>query len=305
MRGWLIPYVALVMLLLLLLDAVFDHWVVTANPSAGPAKVRRLLSRAEAQEVAILGSSRAMGAFRPSLIGSHVFNYGLEGVRSDVVQLLARSLADAGPGAPIVIGLDYEMFSPGPIYLGATDNYLPSVSDPRIRELLQRTGRYRWYYSVVGLRYFGTFEYYAKALVQTRFSPTKIFDRGGACDANALPPGRMAAHVRERLAGRGLIEVDTGRARSFRKTLEDAAHRQFMLVTPPYHHTAETTRKLSAEARAFFAELERLPNVQPIRIDYGEYPDELFSDTSHVNCAGAARFSREFAAKLRALGVRP
>jgi hypothetical protein len=304
-RAWLAPYVVLLAFLLILLDTIFDRWVVTANPSAGAAKVRRLLSGRERGEVAILGSSRALGAFRPSLIGPQVFNYALEGIRSDVIEALGRASARSADNAPVVIGLDYEMFEPGTTYLGSIDNYLPSVSDARVRALLQRTGHYRWYHAVVGLRYFGTYEYYAKAWVQTRFSPTKVYDRGGACDHNALPPGRLAEHVRTRLAARDVIQLDRERARHFRKLLTDAAGRRFILVTPPYHPAAERTRRLSPEARAFFDDLQRLPNVHWVEVAYHDYPDELFSDTSHVNCAGAARFSREFATHFRALGFAP
>ncbi|HEX5669372.1 MAG TPA: hypothetical protein VFX73_11245, partial [Chitinophagaceae bacterium] len=103
-----LPYLAVIIVSLWIIDMVFKKLIVANSSSTGAYKVERILSSDNRDENPIYGSSRAEGSFVPDSLGNNYFNYGLAGVQDNVwIYFLEKELAKQRK-TPILINFDLD-----------------------------------------------------------------------------------------------------------------------------------------------------------------------------------------------------
>src|SRR6266566_2470772 len=80
-----IRFICLICLLAYAFQYFFEKKIILGSESAAAYKVNRILYRNDATEIPIFGPSTAQGDLIPDILNPHCFNYGIDGVRDNVL----------------------------------------------------------------------------------------------------------------------------------------------------------------------------------------------------------------------------
>jgi hypothetical protein len=295
---FLLPVVAGIALGCAALDPLITHGLAWCNPSFGATKVHRMFTEVHPQEVPILGSSRADGSYVPDLIHPDAWNYGIEETGYEVTRMmLERELAKPGNG-PVIINFDHSFFLP---YVPNIAHFIPEIRQPAVEACFSK--RLRWYNHVPTLRYFGVTDEYLKAFI-SKYGTGTVQSRGGIFTKHALSPAELAELARLRNASPHAWVAHPKEEQAWLNLLA-STRRTLVVVVAPYHPSYLRTDTNPEAVQRYLDRMDALPNVHVINLAAMPLPDSCFQNTTHVNWAGAVRFSKELRGQLNALGLLP
>lgn len=295
---FLLPVVAGIALGCVALDPLITHGLAWCNPSFGATKVHRMFTQVHPHEVPILGSSRADGAYVPELIHPDAWNYGIEETGYPVTRMmLAQELAKPDKG-PVIINFDHSFFAP---YTPNIAHFIPEARQAAVEACFAQ--RLHWYNHVPTLRYFGVTDEYLKAFI-SQFASGTVQSRGGIFTKHALPPAELVKLANRRNASPHAWMPHPAEEQAWLDLLASTT-RSMVVVVAPYHPSYLRSDTDPGAVQRYLDRMDALPNVQVINLATMPLPDSCFQNTTHVNWAGAVRFSKELRARLNTLGSVP
>ncbi len=282
-----LPYLAIVAVICIGLDWGIRKYVIFKTPMHGAAKINRVIEGAD--EIAIFGSSRALGSYIPDSLAPNAYNYGINGISYEVIDLFLKyETARMDHSSPIVINFDYDMFRGG---IGDPNNYIPHVNRPEFRKLLQDRDKWEIWYRLPGIRFFNSYDSYFKDYINARVGLTKVVNKGAALEKNVIPEATFDKLVEARLKQPEAWGIDSLQEAKLIAHFDARPDRKFYLVIAPYHWSYYQGFKGMDTAQAWLDKIDRRENVEVVKVDGREWPDSLFVNTTHINLKGAQRFT--------------
>ena len=293
---------------LLAAAAVSADWgltrLIARSPSLDAARIMRLASGAGRDDIPVLGASKVAADYLPDRLGPRFHAYGFASASQDVSNLLLDMALDHPSTQPVII--DFLQFALTDS--GDDRNFLPLTGRADVRAVLKRSGKWRWYYGIPGLRYFGAWDTYVAGLVTDLHSETVRMVQGHAYNLRVAPRSEAAfqAAVAKRLRTRLEWHADAQQVRDLDALVARAGARKIVLVLSPLHRTFWANATGEAAYRRVLDSLQRRHrNLVVLDFTRAPYPDSLFADTAHLTPEGAERFSAELRTALVRAKVLP
>ncbi|NET34318.1 MAG: hypothetical protein F6K19_20215 [Cyanothece sp. SIO1E1] len=279
----------------LLIHLCFERYIIFSGEVNGASKINRILNKHDEQQIPILGSSRALNHFVPSMISPNSFNYGIDGLAPDTWQFFLHEELKKEKSTAIIINFDLD----GWFYRsGAVDNYLPNYRETKhLIPDLQRS-----HYHIPLLKYYGRFEVYFKDWLNERGNFTRITDHGASFKTTQLTDSKFQQLVERRLGAPTEFTDDTKLLDSFLSLVNHTA-REIILVVSPYHSSYLESYCNLSEAQRSLSTLDTISNVHVLDFSQMDLGEEYFFDTTHLNYAGAKLFSSTLHQRLKALNL--
>lgn len=291
------PVVLLVGIIAATFTFLFEWKIILSNESCGAYKINRIITNEDANEIPILGSSRAEASFIPELLGENYFNYGLEGTQENVMLFFIKEECKKKKNSPLIIAnIDLDGIN---TKTGDLANYLYNSTHEGVKQLM--ADRYEAHFSFPFIKYIGQFENYFRYYLNNRIQLTKYSNKGAFIDKVVLPKKMMDELIEYRRKNQDVFLNEENLKEEFFKTIKANPNRQFVFVIPPYHSCYFTNYKNPEDAKAFVNELRALSNARVFDFSSVVYPDSLFINTTHLNYKGAVRFTKEFKDSLSTL----
>jgi len=292
----------------LALTAAYDRlnlWLIRASSGNDAYKMERFFGPLAPHEIPVLGSSRALAHFVPALLGTNVFNYGINGSGIGETLFLLKDLVRRNPSGLVLVNVD-------PWGFGAFDktpsafcgNYTLAASSQDVRKRLPPNvvSVADW---LPGVRFQGCLRANLANLMNARKSVTKRIDRGAVLLTTSrtkeewayldqtLRPTRFVPPSPDCRAALGeivrLVAAHGGRLRVV-----------FVIgpCSPSWRRKFENADELRTWALAFADEMSGLPISVIDLFSDTNFATEEFADATHLNCDGAVRFSSELKRRL-------
>ena len=280
-------FIALVCLLAYSFQYFFEKKIILGSESAAAYKVNRILYGNDETEIPIFGPSTAQGGLIPDLLNPHCFNYGMDGVREDVLLFFLKEECKKtrkNPHILLVLSPDGLSYS-----LGDLNNYILNSNNPDVRDLLG--ANYKLYYKMPLVKYYGQCESYFKDYLNERMMLTKYKDKGASVEKDVLTKERFNSLVEERKNTITIFKNDSGLEKAFVSLVRDHPQRTFVIIIPPVHPSYFYRYKNYDEALRFFTYLAGFPNIRVLNYSHQFYPDDYYVNTMHLNYTGAVAFN--------------
>lgn len=298
-------------------NAIFTSEYINA------AKLRRLLTETNPNEVPVFGSSKARSAFFPDSLSPRVYNYGMEKCGFDVMLFLLELELQKEKSGPVIVEFNHRSMVYAPKHTIDISTYIPNIKDPRVENFLRQNDRYEVYYKLPGFRYYGHYWDFIRVANRQKTGNTKTLNRGGIfiernpsedifnnfvesrLDAIALRhalierrdnPAKVIS--REDLMKLDYLNqyldfsYDDGLKEKFENLVAENPEREFLVVYTPQHWSELKGIENFEEITALFSDWEsRFPNLKTF--DYSSFPltDNEFKNSSHIDINGAKLFS--------------
>ena len=252
--------------------------LIRSAPGNPIAKMERLYSSPEPDEIAILGSSRALANLAPSEISPRCFNYGIDAMRMQEVMELLKVVRSRSTDAPVIVNIDPWGGFTGSKFYG--DYRL--VPQSRRLSLGDR---------LPGLRFFGSLRKNLVSAIEERRMVTKKIDRG----ARLVLTSRTPEEWKVINAKGGVMQFVSNPEKEdeFVSLLSSFAPRRVILVVGPC--ASQWTSRFSTHTKlnSFLSRCSNLANVSVANHFWStEFPDADFTDPTHLNINGARKLSR-------------
>jgi hypothetical protein len=280
-------FVVLVIILAVLFQYFFEKKIILSTQSSSAYKIDRILHSDDEDEIPIFGASRAQGSFIPDVIGKDFFNYGIDGIRDNVVLFFLEQECKKEKHTPYVL-MTFELDG----YknsLGDLNSYILNSGNKEVRALLGND--YRFYYKIPFIKYFGKYESYFKDYLNERMMLTKYKDKGASIEKLTLTKARFDGLVADRKNTETVFENDSLLEKQYIQLFKQHTDRTFILIIPPYHSSYFVQYKNYDEALNFLSYLTTFPNIIVLNYSHHFYTDECYSNTTHLNYKGAYAFS--------------
>ncbi len=283
----LVPLILVLSIVGYIFGYIFERKVILKSESGGAYKLHRIVTFTDPEETPVFGSSRAETSFIPDTLGSHYFNYGLAGTKTNVALLFMKEDCRKKKNNPyVIVNLDYDGLKNG---IGDIANYIPSATDPDIRTLLGK--EYKAFFQIPFIKYYGQFENYLRLYSSARVEFTKITNKGASLDKNILTSDDFKKVVQARLNKTEEFYSDTGLRKELFDIINSNPNRFFIFTFSPYHTSFFEHFNRADELNVFIAELKSCSNVKVLDFAKADFNDSLFLNTTHLNYKGAAVFS--------------
>ena len=261
--------------LMLLVDRV-NVYLICASSGNSAYKMKRLYENPEPDEIAIVGSSRALGNYVPSIISFRCFNYGENGMGFGEILPILRVLRERRTAAPVILNLD-----PWGVCRG-TD-----VADYR---LAPQSGKVSGWDRVWGVRFFGKLRQNLVAYLDAQRSVTRVIDRGAQLLKNNWAKEAWIA-INAKIGKVDCLSDLEGVSELIDVLRGFAPRKVYVVICPCSSHWTEMFQgrtNLAALIRA----LQSIPNVTVLNY-FGSmrFSDDDFVDPTHLNIVGARKFS--------------
>jgi hypothetical protein len=267
---------------------LFERKVILGSDVNGAYKVNRIINPTPIDEIAILGSSRAEGAFVPSILGKPFFNYGLSGAQDNVILFFIKEELRKNKTTTILINFDPEGLDSS---IGDISYYLYNASYEPVKQLLGKD--YRAIYAIPVVKYYGSFEIYSKYYLNSKLQLTKVTDHGGNFEKNVLTANKFKDLVEERLNTKTVFKNDASLAAELLSLIKSHPERKFVFVLTPCHPSYFVNFGNQNELYAYLKSLQENKNVDVLDMSKMPYPDSLYINTTHLNYTGAKVFSSQ------------
>ena len=266
----------------------FERKVILGSDINGAYKVNRIINTTQKDEIAILGSSRAEGAFIPSTLGKNFFNYGLSGAQDDVMMFFLNEELRKNKITPILINFDPEGLDSS---IGDISYYLYNASYEPVKNLMGK--EYRYFYALPVVKYYGSFEIYSKYFLNYKLQLTKATDRGGNFEKNVLTKEKFNYLIAERKSTKTEFKNDSALSIKLLSLISSYPKRQFVFVLSPCHASYFVNFSNQTALYNYLNVLQQNKNVEVIDMSKIPYPDSLYINTTHLNYTGAKVFSKQ------------
>ena len=276
--------------LILIIGWSFEKYIIFPVDVLGASKVNRILNDKYNNEVPIFGSSRAQGSYFPEFIGDDVFNYGIDGVGSNIWLFFLEQELKKDKSSDIIINFDLSGFGD---YLGSLSNYIPNYSVTK--KIIGRNKNF--VYNIPGIKYYGYYEYYFKSFLNDKFNVTKITQNGGVFEKNNLLEKKFDNLISRRFNNPDLFVYNSNAAKNFDRLIR-STKRKIFLVVAPYHYSYLSSFQNTEMADNYLNEIDNSKNVIVIDLRDEIVNKNLFFNTTHLNYDGAISFSKILKKKI-------
>lgn len=266
----------------------FERKIILGADINGAYKVNRIIHSTPNNEIAILGSSRAEGAFVPGILGKTFFNYGLSGAQDDVIMFFLNEELRKNKTTPILINFDPEGLDSS---IGDISYYLYNASYGPVKQLMGK--EYRFLYALPVVKYYGSFEIYSKYYLNYKLQLTKATDCGGNFEKNVLTEEKFRSLIKERIATKTVFKNDSALAIKLLFLIKSYPNRKFIFVLSPCHPSYFVNFINHHELLNYINVLQQNNNVSVIDMSKMSYPDSFYINTTHLNYTGAKVFSKQ------------
>jgi len=279
-----------------LLDLAVTRLIARSCPLADSYRIQHLFED-NSDAIPIFGNSRALGHYCPADMGIAAFNYGLDGTSFEVMDALLQIELAKTRTTPLIVELQFYDTEA----LGYEGNFIPFVSDPRIRGVLGHFHALHWWYFLPGFRYFGNYEFYFKSFMLLKLHIFKVSQ--GFHELTRIPPFdpvQLQEFVRQHAGmANGYFQTEDQQHRLI-ALIKEHPRRLFILTISPYHPCHFIDFKNGDRLAAFKAALSALPNVVLLDNSRQACPDNYWLDTIHLRRPAAAIYSKAVGEKIRA-----
>jgi len=284
---YLVPFLAMTVILLLLFTYLFEQKIILGSDIAGAYKVNRILNRGNDSEVAIIGSSRAQGGYIPDSICANAFNYGIDGTDINIHLMFLQRELMKHKSTPVIMNIEMEGFG---YANGDPGNYLYNSTDPMVIEATKV--HFSGIRRIPGIKYYGYFETYLKYYLNNKTNITKVTNKGGSFELNREDTTQFRMNVNRRLMWPAFFVHEGNLEKKLENLISTYPGRKIYLVIPPYHSSFTSTFLNKADFNGFLQYFDRYPNVRVIDFSEMKLADDCFYNTTHLNYKGAGIFSR-------------
>lgn len=290
----LLPVLGSIAVLCCAVDRLFLYQVIYKDTTAGSYKTHRMFDEVHGDEIPVLGSSRASGSYVPALIDPQCYNYGIEKTEHLLAKIFLQQELSKSKSTPIIINWDYEFFQDPK---GNIAHFIPSISHPVIASYVGK--ELRWFHHVPAARFFSVYDDYVKSYIGERSGSSKISN--GGFFVTFTPSTAAFARMKAERKARPFVWTDPPAKEAEWEALLRSTQRPIVLVVAPYHSAYFESFGNMEGAQAYLRKLDALPNVTVLDHGHVDCPDSCFQNTSHLNYAGACRFSTTLAQEMKAL----
>jgi len=295
----LLPLIVILSVAGLLFNYLFERMVVFNSQISGAYKVNRMIRETHADEIPILGSSRAEGGFIPDSLGKDFFNYGLSGSKYDVTLFFLEEECKKTKSRPwIILNLDLDGLLHG---LGDVGNYVPNTNYKAVKDLLG--SEYQPFFNIPFIKYYGRYESYYRDYLNEKMQLTKFTNKGASIEKNVLTKKQFDELVEQRRKSSTAFVNDSGLMQKLVGLITAHPERQFLFVISPYHESFFAQYVPDGETN-FANRLQLYKNVHLLDFSNMPLPDDMFMNTSHLNLKGAIKFNRQLRDTLTVMGVK-
>ncbi len=286
-------------IVLMLVNDSLNRHLIFSLPSSSAYKMHRLVKGYPADEVAILGSSRAETGFAPNELSPNAFNYGLSGSSfRETMFHLKCCLARPDKGVIIVNVDPYGMGTWGFCgnYRFATGTGLVESEPDRIRISLADR--------IPGVRCHGMLRRNLALLLNAKLSLTRTLENGATLQRISRLPEEwdyIIAHCESKeLKRESDLEKELGNMLS-----NNARHEVVFVVSPIATPWLERFKGMG-ELKKIKDWLSSFPHVRVLDFTDPSYGFGLseFMDLTHLNEKGARRFTALLREQLTKLSCR-
>ena len=246
--------------------------------SAG--KMARLWGNPCPEEVTVFGSSRALGHFVPSILGTNCFNYGENGMGVPEVLFLLETASRRRTDIPVIVNLDPWGFG--------------GFAHPRFvgdYRLAPQSGRLAWKEKLWGVRFYGCLRQSFTMWLNERTATTKVIESGAVIPRQSRTPEEWKVMNAKQKPWR--FARDDAGERRFEEQLKALAPRQVYVVVGPCCSRFTELYPDADSLRNYLARLAQLTNVRILNLFETEaFTDLDFFDPLHLNYQGACKFSK-------------
>lgn len=279
-------------MLCLVLDFVIIKMLV-ASPSGGAYKVHRILTETHPFEIPILGSSRALAHFVPSVINTNCFNYGLDGTGTDVICFFLEAELRKNKNTPIIINFDPWGFMSS---IGDINNYKFAYHDVGVKKLIP-AHQHSMQFLLPGVRFYGTFKSTFSTWLNQRLGITRLTDQGAQLliiEHKQSELDKMAS-----ACSPWCVEDSATIKETFFRLLK-CSKRKIYIVVGPTHISHQKQCQNIEKLNQMLTEFSRIPSVCVINTyntaDQYEWSD--WYDLIHLKADAAKHFSKQIKQKM-------
>jgi hypothetical protein len=283
----ILRFSGVVIVLALLFQYVFERKIILDSQSSGSYKINRILHPTNENEIPIFGPSTAEGALIPSLLGPDFFNYGLAGVKDDVLLFfLEQECKKVKRNPNILMVFTLDGFTYG---IGYPSNYILNSTNPDVKKLIG--DNYKFYYSIPFIKYYGQYESYFKEYLNQRMMLTKYMERGASIEKDVLTKESFDLLIEKRKNTPTWFKNDSVLEKRFVDLVQSNPNRHFIILIPPFHPSYFYQYKNYEDALHFLSWLSTFPNISVLNYSHHFYSDDCYFNTTHLNYKGAVLFN--------------
>ncbi len=294
-------YVTMLVLLTVMALSVNDlvsYKLVMSSTSNTTYKMYRLFKRSPNDEIQILGSSRAVLHFVPSLFTQKCFNYGVRGSTMHETLLHLKHAAQINSKYPIIVNLDAWGFPQDERTIFRGD-YKLVLNEPLVRETLPdelTTFSNR----CLGIRFYGELRTNIATFLYARETNSKTLDNGAVLEKVHPTEREWAVIIRETLPKESVSFYCNDIYQKILNEIYATTSRPIIWVVGPYASPWKTMFEGIKDLELFLMKQTSHPNVYTYDF-YSklDYPNSLFKDLTHLNEKGADQFTQEFITIMR------
>lgn len=285
----------------LALTVVYDQLnlrLIHASSGNDAYKMERFFSASVEEETPVLGSSRALGQYVPSTLGANVFDYGINGSGIGETLFLLKDLVKRKQAGLIIVNVDpwgFGAFDEVPIAFRG--NYTLAASSRDVRKRLPPgvVSTSGW---LPGVRFQGRLRTNLADLVNARKTVTKRVDRGAVLLMTSRTKEEWA--YLDKTLGTTRFEVPSPACRAeideilrLVATHKGRLHIAFVIgpCSPSWRRKFANAEDLRTWAQTFAEEMKGKPISVVDLFSDTDFATEEFADATHLNVAGAMRFS--------------
>jgi hypothetical protein len=282
---FLLKISSLVLIIGIPLNFALEHYIIFKTQITGASKVNKILSVNLLDEIPIFGSSRAQQNFVPSIINDNCYNYGIDGIQSNIWLFFLEQELKKNKNTPIIINYDLLglIFSDGDL-----GNYIPNWF--ATKDILENNGEF--YYWLPLIKYYGRYQNYLKEYVNEKINFTRVTDKGGGFQKMKQTESQFQKGILQRRNEETVFHLNEDLLLKFNE-LVNSTNRKIILVISPYHKSNFIKFQNIEIANKYLNSLSKKDNIEVIDLRNYIVDEKLFYDTKHLNYNGAIKFSKK------------
>ncbi len=280
-------FLVLILIVGLTVSEGINKWLIIHSPSSSRYKAYRMFVEKPQGEIPLLGSSRALGNYVPSLLSPCVFDYGISGSGMyETLFLLREALKNPSPGV-ILVNLDPWGFH-GEYKTSLQGDYCLALTNPEVR----KTVPHDFSDLIPGIRFHGLMRQNLTTYLDGQMALTRKVDQGAALILQSRNEKEWA-FINAKITDTTFschpswwAEID--------KLVVTPEHPIIWIVAPIAPHWREHYDGRE-KMKAFLATIATRPNMFVIDLfdETADYTEAEFVDPTHLNIQGATRFTRQ------------
>lgn len=285
---------------LLLVNDYVNLKLIFSSTNTSLYKMYRLFKEPVQNEIPILGSSRAEAGLVPSELSPRAFNYGLSGSGQWETLFHLKVVCDRKDVSLVIVNLDpWGIQGKG----GFQGHYALAHGSPMMKGYENQT-KVAILDRVPGTRFYGRFRSNIGECLNSVLAATKKIDNGAILQRLSRNEEEWEYIIGKCKGAKFSVSEETWK--EYQEVLHSHPNVTVVFVVspvaPPWWDRYEGEEKL----HEFLCEASTLNNVRVIDMcstNIDKYDLSYFMDLTHLNEAGAHRFTRELKQKLEEMGL--